>query len=74
MNDITKLLRAIASGTDAQKNKHDIIFNAAAARIEALEAIVARYVEADLVRPQDEKIVNEIVARAALAQTGEPIE
>lgn len=32
--EIAKLLRAMANGTDAQKNKHDIIFKAAAERLE----------------------------------------
>jgi hypothetical protein len=36
---ITKLLRAIAGGSDARASRHDIIFNAAADEIERLTAI-----------------------------------
>jgi hypothetical protein len=39
MNEsLPKLLRAIASGTQAKENKHDIILNAAADEIEQLRA------------------------------------
>lgn len=38
--DIVKLLRAIATGTDAQEKKHDVIFLAAADMIENSEQIV----------------------------------
>lgn len=36
--DLPMLLRAIARGTQAQENKHDIVFNAAAHLIEEQEA------------------------------------
>lgn len=36
MNDLPKLLRAIASGTQARALMHDIIFNAAADELERL--------------------------------------
>jgi hypothetical protein len=36
--DLPKLLRAIAGGTQAQENRHDIIFNAAADELERLRA------------------------------------
>jgi len=39
---IPKLLRAIAGGADAKKQKHDIIFNAAADEIDRLHASLAR--------------------------------
>lgn len=35
---VVKLLRAIAGGTDAKASRHDVIFSAAANRIERLEA------------------------------------
>jgi hypothetical protein len=38
--DLPKLLRAIAGGSDAKANKHDIIFNAAAAELEASRNLV----------------------------------
>jgi HAMP domain-containing protein len=36
--DLPRLLRVIARGTQAQENKHDIVFNAAADEIERLRA------------------------------------
>lgn len=37
---ITKLLRAVASGEDAKKHRHDVIFNEAADMIESLLAVI----------------------------------
>jgi hypothetical protein len=84
MSDITKLLRAIALGTDAQKNKHDIIFNAAAARIEALKQALREIAQQKLSDELDEherewadyhdgwdQAVKR--ARAALAQPDAPV-
>lgn len=43
MNDpriLSKILRAIASGTQAQESRQDIIFNAAALELDRLVAVV----------------------------------
>jgi uncharacterized coiled-coil DUF342 family protein len=45
-NDIPKLLRAIASGTQAQENKHDVILLAAADEIDQLKEVARRYIQA----------------------------
>lgn len=42
---IAKLLRAIAKGTDAQKLKHDVIFNTAADMIDRPEYIIEQLIE-----------------------------
>jgi hypothetical protein len=49
MTDFPKLLRAIAGGTQAQENKHDIILHGAAAELERLRALLGdRYKLRDL--------------------------
>lgn len=48
MNDcIPKLLRAIALGSDARENRHDVIFNTAAREIELLRELVADLLDND---------------------------
>ncbi len=44
--DLPKLLRASAGGTQAQENRHDIILNAAADEIEKLRRVSADLLEA----------------------------
>ena len=44
--DLPQLLRAIARGTQAQENKHDIVFNAAADEIERLRALIHEVIAA----------------------------
>jgi hypothetical protein len=50
--DLPRLLRAIAGGTIAQENKHDIIFNAAADELERFARITpdARKVAGDIMQ------------------------
>jgi hypothetical protein len=45
MDNIAKLLRAMAGGTQAKENKHDIILNAAADKMERLETSLQRIVK-----------------------------
>lgn len=44
---ISKLLRAIAGGAEAQKNRHDVILIAAAEMIDAFDREKAHLVDAD---------------------------
>jgi hypothetical protein len=54
-DDIPKLLRAIARGTQAQENKHDVILDAAADEIERLREVL-REIRRDIIECADDTI------------------